>query len=242
MPRNVFSTIALAASSLLCGCSSAPVVYGNEARFSPAYQGYVMAQHDGSDDPGIDEAVIVLRDPLTGDKLRCQEQVLRFRELHEDLAVDQVHDDNVALGVGIATVAVFAPLIAAEPVGAALLAEAMMTGADLNDLLQSDDGWELYAAGVVLFERTRFRQAVTVLELAMAKEGAVALADKAYYYLGVAYLEMGDLDRAKTALSLFVHRSMARDVKAYRDALEHLERLGGQPGTCESSEPVKLHW
>ena len=39
--------------SAIAGCASAPTVYGERARFSPAFQGYVMARNNGSDDPDM---------------------------------------------------------------------------------------------------------------------------------------------------------------------------------------------
>src|SRR6185295_15782347 len=98
------------------GCGTAPAVFGTRARFSPAFRGYVMAAENGSDDPGARDKVLVLRDPLTGKKLRCREDVVEWRELHEDLAVDRVRDDNAAVAVAVTTGTVFAPLLVVQPV------------------------------------------------------------------------------------------------------------------------------
>ncbi|MBL8742634.1 MAG: tetratricopeptide repeat protein [Myxococcales bacterium] len=231
--------------TLLCGgsgCATAPEVYGTHARYSPAYQGYVMAKDGTSDDPEEGEAVLLLRDPVTGDKLQCREDVLEWRELHEDLAVDRTHDENVALGVGIATGVVFAPLLAVQPVGALALAESVQTAGMLYEDLSSDDPTELLAAGIALYKRKRFAQASVVLERALGKGPWLGMTDKAYLYLGLSYREQKKFDRARLALELFIDRSAVRDVTAYREAEKNLSELGVASVPCESTEPVELYW
>lgn len=235
--RLLLGLVALGSSA----CASAPEVYGKEARFSPAYQSYVMAREGGSDDPGEGQTVLLLRDPVTGDKLRCREDVMEWRELHEDLAVDYAHDDNVATGVGITTGLVFGPLVAMQPVGALVLAESMLTADLMYDDLASDNAAELLAAGIQLFKRKRFAQASVVIERALGK-GAVGVYDKAYLYLGLSYREQKKLDRARLALELFIDRSSVRDVNAYREAEKALRELGVASTGCESTEPVELYW
>ncbi len=239
-----FLGAALGLGSLLAtaGCSSAPEVYGTRARFSPAFQGYVMAPEGGSDDPAEHDAVLLLRDPLTGNKLRCRADVVEWRELHEDLATDRVHDDNVDLAVAVTTGVVFGPLLAAEPVGGLILAEAFVTAEQLSEMFRSDDARELLAAGVVLHRRGRFAQASQVLERALAKDPAVGTHDKAYLYLGLSYVEQDKRDRARLALLMFVERAAVRDVTAYRTAAAALKKLGVSGTKCASTEPVELRW
>ena len=154
------------AALLSTGCATASSEFGTRARFSPAFQGYVMAADQGSDDPGAQEKVLVLRDPLTGNKLRCREEVVAWRELHEDLAEDRVRDDKAAL----------------------------------------------------------------------------AVLDKAYFYLGLSYYVVGRRDRARLALSMFVDRALVRDVEAYRTSEGVLRALGVPRAACASTEPVELHF
>lgn len=226
----------------MAGCASAPGDYGTKARFSPALQGYVMARDEGSDDPDKDEPVLLLRDPLTGKKLRCREDVTEWRELYEDLAIDRAHDDNVAIAVGVTTGALFGPLLALEPVGGLLLAEAMLTADSLYGDLSSDDATELLAAGIALYKRERFVQAAAVIERALAKDPGVGVLDKAALYLGLAYDHLGRRDRATLALSHFLERAVVRDVGAYREAASALKRLGVKRPVCASTEPVELRW
>lgn len=224
------------------GCATAPETFGTSARFSPAFQGYVMAPNDGSDDPPAGETVLLLRDPLTGAKIRCQEDAAAWRELHEDVATDHVQDENAAVATIVTTSAIFGPLVAMQPVGALLLAESMITADMMFGELNSDDATELLAQGIVLQRRKRWAQSATVIERALAKDPAVGLFDKAYFYLGVAYRELERTDRAKLAFEIFVERSAVRDVDAYREAERSLVDLGALFTPCENAEPVALHW
>lgn len=227
---------------LMTGCASAPGDYGKHARFSPALQGYVMARDEGSDDPDKDEPVIVLVDPLTGKKLRCREDVEGFRELFEDIAVDRAHDDNVATTVGVTTGAVFGPLIALQPVGGLVLAEAMLVSDLLYDDLSSETGPELLARGIALWKRERWAQAAAAIERALAKDPGVGVLDKAALYLGLSYDKLGQKARAALALERFLDHALVRDVSAYREAATALKRLGVSRPKCASIEPVELRW
>lgn len=229
----------LAASA---GCASAPQVYGDRARFSPAFQGYVMAPNDGSDDPGKDDAVLLLRDPVAGTKLRCQEDVLQWRELYEDVAADQIHDNHAAIAAAVTSGAFFAPFLAVSPVGGLLLTEAMYTGQALYDALRSANATELLAAAVVFHRRQRFQRATLLIERALAKDSTIGTANSAYLYLGLSYFEQGDQDRARAALNAFVERAAVRDIDGYRKAEATLSTLGLTREPCDSMEPVELHW
>lgn len=242
MLGSIRLVLVLAGAALSAGCASAPSVYGHRARFSPAYQGYVMAEDNGSDDPDDDDTVMLLRDPLTGEKLRCNEDVVAFRELHEDLAADAVHDENVAIAVGITTGTVFGPLVALQPVGAVVLAETMLTSELLYDSFDSDDAVELLTAGIALYDRTRYAKAAEVIERALAKNPGVGLFDKAYLYLGLSYAKEHKKERAAIALSMFIDRAAVRDVEAYRTAATALKKLGVERPRCDSLAPVELHW
>jgi hypothetical protein len=226
----------------MTGCATAPKVYGTRARFSPAFQGYVMAVDNGSDDPGVRDSVLVLRDPLSGNKLHCREDVLAWRELHEDLALDLVRDRNAGTAAAVAANALFAPLLAVHPVGGLIMAEAIMAQAQLYHHLRSPNATELLARGIVLFRRRRYPQAVEAIERALAKDAAVGILDKALFYLGFAQLENNNPSRARLALSMFMDRAAVRDVDAYRAAEAALRELDVARTPCASTEPVELHW
>lgn len=240
--RSTFSLVVATLSLSLAACASAPDTFGTRARFSPAFQGYVMAPDNGSDDPAVDDPVLLLRDPMTGDKIRCKDQVAAFRELHEDLAADAVHDDNVAMGVGITTGAVFAPMVVMAPVGALVLTEAMLTSGTLYDAFDSDTGPELFGMGIELFRRERFLQAASAIEHALAKDPSLGTNDKAFLYLGLSYAKVGKKERAARALAMYIDRAGVRDIDSYRTAAEKLVELGVEREKCASIGPVNLRW
>ena len=113
-----------------------------------------------------------------------------------------------------------------QPVGALILAESMITADMMFSELSSDDAHELLAQGIILQRRKRWAQSATVIERALAKDTSVGMLDKAYFYLGIAYRELGRTERAKLAFELFIERSAVRDVEAYREAERSLIELG----------------
>lgn len=239
--RSLVFGISLCLSATL-GCASAPAVYGERARFSPAFRGYVMAANGGSDDPAEDETVLLLRDPVTGNKLRCREDVLEWRELHEDLALDQMHDHRAAIAAGVTASVVFGPIVALQPLGGLGFMEAMSAADSLYGLLRTKSAPELVAAAVRLHERKRFPQSSLFIEHALAKDSSVGVLSKAYYYLGLSYAEQGKDERAEIALAAYVDRAAVRDVDSYREAEAALRSLGAAPRECASTGPVDLHW
>jgi hypothetical protein len=244
MKRPFFFSPAAALASfalVVSGCATPHGTYGNVARYSPAFRGYVLAAAHGSDDPAPGDAVLVMRDPLTGDKLRCQEEVVAWRELHEDLAVERLRDERAALTAAGTAGLLFVPLIVAQPLGALGMTEALWSGALIYEDLRSDDAWLLLRKGRALYERTRYSAAASYLEHALAKDAAVGIADEAYFYLGMSYAKLGD-NRARLALALFITRAAVRDVEAFRAAEATLATLGARPESCESTASVALHW
>ncbi len=225
-----------------CGCDTPAARFGQEARYSPAFGGYVLGTGHGSDDPPPGDATLVMRDPLTGDKLRCRDEVLAWRELYEDLGVDRLRDEQAAATAGTMAAVLFAPLVVAQPLGALGATEALWSGAVLYDDLRSDDARTLLRKGRTLYERTRYDAAATYLEHALAKDPVVGVLDEAYFYLGMAYAKQGKRERARLALELFADRAGVRDVDAYRAAEATLGSLGARATPCASTEPVPLHW
>jgi hypothetical protein len=201
-----------------------------------------MAENDGSDDPSAGQTVLLLRNPITGEKLQCRDEVVEWRELHEDLAEGRVADDYAAVGALIATTALFVPLIALHPIGALTLIEAETTADAIYSDLRSASGPELLEAGITLFKRQRYARAIPILELALGKDESLGIWDEGLLYLGLAYHETGNEARARTALSSFVAKSGVRDVEAYRKAENVLAELGEKGVPCESADPVELHW
>ena len=224
------------------GCASHAEAFGERARYAPAYRGYVMAPHDGSNDPAVGAAVVVLRDPLTGDKLVCAEQVEAVREIYEDVAAEQLHDERVGLGVGIGMGIVTGGIAGLQPIGAGAVVLGLLTTELLYDGIASDDAEELLEEGVALLERKRYQQAERHFVHALVRDPLIGVFDQAYYHLGRAYVGQGKDEQARLALSLFVLRANVRDVEAYEDAEAQLRKLGVEPETCASRAPVALHW
>jgi tetratricopeptide (TPR) repeat protein len=242
LARNARIAAACLVALTVTGCAKAPAVFGTRAHFSPAFHGYVMATDNGSDDPGAHDKVLVLRDPLTGNKLRCREDVLAWRELHEDLAEDRVQDDNAAIAGAVTANTLFLAALVVQPVGALYTADAVLADVAVYERFRSDSATKLLARGIVLYRRRRYPQAARIIERALAKDGDVGLLDKAFLYLGLAYNEQGNHDRARLALSMFLDRAAVRDVDAYRNAEAVLRTLDVASAPCASTEPVELYW
>src|SRR5262249_32738868 len=154
-------------------------------------QGYVMASNDGSDDPGKEDTVLILRDPLTGKKLQCKEEVEEWRELHEDVAVDRIHDHRAGIAAGVISAVIVSPVAAAEPLGALAALGGISTANSLFEIMRTESPAKLLATAIVLYDRKRYPQASLMLEHALAKGGYMGTHSKALYYLGLSYNEEG---------------------------------------------------
>jgi tetratricopeptide (TPR) repeat protein len=240
--RGARALAVAAALAGLSGCAAAPEVFGTKARYSPAFGGYVMAKEDGSDDPAPSATVLLLRDPVTGRKVRCRDEALQWREIYEDVAVDQIEDAHAGIAAGVTGGLLFGPLLVIQPLGALTLSEAMLSTGALYDDMRTETGEELFARAMVLYRRERYRAAAATIELALAKDPSVGLFHEAYLYAGLAYRRIGEPARAKTALTAFVERAGVRDVEAYRRAEQELAALGVRAKPCGSAGPVDLHW
>src|SRR5262245_16628426 len=155
--------------SAAVGCASAPAVYGERARFSPAFQGYVMASSNGSDDPGKDDTILILRDPVTGNKLQCREDVEEWRELHEDIALDRIHDNRAYIAASVTAGVVFGTVAVLQPLGSLATLEAAFGTGTLYNRLRTKNAPELLDTAITLYDRKRFPQSSLLIEHALAK-------------------------------------------------------------------------
>jgi tetratricopeptide (TPR) repeat protein len=237
-------------AALLGGCITPVTEYGGEARYAPAYRSYVFSGDEKSDDPAA--SVYVLVNPITGDKLRCREDVHRWLGVYQDALTDKAHDANVEIAAGV-MFGVATPALAAAPALLALLSvpgaiimvgglAAVEVGLFTELVGLSDDGFVHYEAARKLFEQKRWEEAAREYEVAILKEGWLASGELALYELGVAYAELGRADDAREALSTFVSRALVRDVKAYRNAERWLKWLDEPMPRCESQAPLKVRW
>ena len=232
----------LVVAAFALGCATSAEAFGERARYSPAFRGYVLGPYDGSHDPPAGETAILLRDPLTGDKLVCAEQIHAVREIFEDVATERLHDDRVAIGVGVGVGVAMGPIAALQPLGATSLMLAMLGAETLYDGLASDDAEELLERAIALSERERHAQAERLFVHALARDPIIGIVDKAYLHLGKSLLAQGKRDDARLALSLFVVRAGVRDAEAYDEAESLLAELGVELEPCNSRDPVPLHW
>jgi len=224
---------------LISGCASPAGRWGREARYAPALRGYVLTAESGSDDPTEGAPTMVLTDPLTGEKLQCQEQVARWIAPHQDHAEALVHDENVELATAIG----FAPVLAA---GIYLIVPGlglMQAGMVTSDIASSDDPAAILAEGEDQVRRRRFDEGRISLERALVRDASLAQYTTLLLHLGVAYAELDRREEAVRALRAFIHRAAVRDVKAYRAAEGWLETLGsGVKVECRSRDPYPLRW
>jgi hypothetical protein len=236
--RSIILLLAL----FTAGCATTTEAFGERARYSPAFRGYVLGPYDGSHDPPAGETVLLLRDPLTGDKIGCAEQVHAVRELFEDVATDYLHDERVGIGVGVSMGIAMGPLAALQPLGVSGLLLGMMATNTLYEGLASPDAAALLAEGLALQARKRHAQAERQFVSALARDSVIGIIDKTYLHLGRAYLAQKKHEEARLALSLFVVRAGVRDAEAYDDAEALLAKLGVELEACESRAPIPLHW
>jgi hypothetical protein len=212
---------------LNAGCASAPAVYGERARFSPAFQGYVMAANDGSDDPGKDDTVLLLRDPVSGEKLRCREHVLEWRELHEDLAVDEIQDHRAAIAAGRHDVGDLRAGRRAPAAGRASRswrARGRPRPSTISCARRAPPIWSRPERACTTASGTRSRAfASSTRSRRTAPSG---WGRRRSTFLGLSYMEQGKRDRAAKALTAFLDRAAVRDVDGYREAEAALKALG----------------
>ena len=88
MRRRALCLMALLAPSI--GCTPAGL-WGNEARYAPDFRGYVVARSPDS------AAVFLPRNPITGKKIRCREQLEPYFAAATRETVTAMHDERVAV-------------------------------------------------------------------------------------------------------------------------------------------------
>ncbi len=231
--------LSLLLTFVVAGCATPHGRWGHEARYAPAVRGYVLTADNGSDDPTEGAPTLVLTDPVTGDKLQCQEQVARWIAPHQDHAEALVHDENLEL----AGVLAMAPLVGAG-VYLALPGLALVgTGSLGRDIAGSRDVADVHAEGEAHVRRRRYDEGRLLLERALVRDPGLAQHTTALLYLGIAYAELDREDEATRALEAFVRRAAIRDVKAYRTAERWLKVLGHDVHVdCRSQSPYPLRW
>lgn len=223
------------ALAVLVGCSPADR-YGSQIRYAPSFRAYVLAPETGSDDP-VTEDAIVLRDPITQQKIRCREHLEKWVDAYRRDAHDRLHDEAWE----IASPIVMAP---ATVVAAAAL-DVLMISISVAELpyqiARSEDGAGVYERAETAFAAERWGEAARLFELALVRDDALSTG-LATYYVGIAYANQGRADEARLALTAFVERALVMEVTAYRNAERWLRWLDAPIETCVSQEPLEVVW
>jgi tetratricopeptide (TPR) repeat protein len=219
------------------GCGTPEMRYGHTARYSPYHRGYVVTRADLTHAPPSSMAVLVLRDPLTDDKIRCREQLLPWlggqgRATDATVRVENDVERSAFVLLPLSIVASAGLMVGVVAIAPGLIAAPSETA--------------YYEKGVAAFQAGRYDDASNALETAlMMAPLAAGFRGRAYvlYYLGFAYEQERRDDLARRTLAAFVERAGVANERAYQDAEERLVRLGGAlPSKCESTEPVSFVW
>jgi tetratricopeptide (TPR) repeat protein len=208
------------------------------ARYSHYVRGYVVTHNELERANGPRGDTLILRDPLSGTKVRCREQLVTWlgaQTRGADGVVRDGHDLMVSMGVMMPfTIAAGAGLILITmPFGAVSWTPHWIAGPPTEATH--------YRRGIEAFRAGRYDEAARDLEtsLAMFPSGG-ALGGHTYvlYYLGLAYEQLHRDDVARETLRAFVERAGVANDKAYETAEERLARLGVEPSNCASIAPV----
>jgi hypothetical protein len=242
--RHLIVAVALFVTG--CAAATPESKYGHTAAYSPVYRAYVLTKADlskgaaGSASPGPGgPEVLLLRDPLTDDKIRCREQLVGWLDAQAratDTEVRSNYDMNRSLVImgpfTLATAAVLMPVV-------------VLGGLSLTPHLIADYPSEhtYYEQGARAFAAGRYGEARQALETSISLD-ALFRGRKAYalYYLGLAYEQEHQEELARRAFVAFVRRAMVADATAYSEAEARLARLGAEVPGCESTAPVTLSW
>jgi hypothetical protein len=226
-----------AASLSLAACAStAHGRFGDVARYSPGYAGYVM--NDG-------DTKVILRDPLTAEKIRCRED-LEHAAPALSAALDDVARDRSAHAAAEAILSPYTVVgRAAEMVADGLWYPAYQ----LDEIFASPQPRQIYAKARDAFVAGRYAEARGLFLVLVVNKGygdaAIDNLPRPWVELCLYYLALSDealhLDaEARAALRRFLSASSLEDEARYRDADDRLARLGGP--RCASRADFTFAW
>jgi hypothetical protein len=252
MSGRAFCVAALIAAS--AGCAPARQ-WGTEARYAPEVRGYFIGH---AIQPSLLHPTKLLRDPATGKKLRCREQLEPYLGPITDEVATRAHDSNASLATLLVTMGVLLPVSAAGVTFGGAGEDLLTIGEGFGLLLSSPSAGTLYARGKRAFDEKRPREAERFFERALAKWGRVIDdpwtprfdgrfgpldVERSSYFLGLLYEGEGRPRDAARAYRQFVERAAVRDRAAYEEAEKRLAAL--EPGAvapCRSQEPLTITW
>ena len=229
----------VACTLLLPACApSAHERFGDVARYAPRYAGYIAGDVDG--DP------VLLRDPLTSEKIRCREDLERVAPALADTLDDLAHDRH-ARTVSWATLGPFAFVGgAARMVATALWYPAFQ----FDEAFASPQPRRLYERAREAFLAKRFAEARDLFLSLVVNEGhgdaqiddlPRAFVEHSLYYLAVCDEALHQDEEAREALRRFLSMATAENEDRYRDAEARLARLGPVAG-CASRADFTFTW
>ncbi len=207
---------------------------GDVARYAPAYAGYVV----GDADP------VVLRHPVTHEKIRCREDLAPLAATLTAALEDGVSDEHVrrATEVGLGPFTVAGRGTTALAMGL-LFPEVAILSASLSPDRRAlyTQARESFLAGRLDVARDRF-QAVL-----LARDGLTPLPqswmDRSVYYLGLCDEALRRPGEAGEALHQFLTTAGAPDEERYRDAERRLAHLDpGAIPACLSRADFPISW
>lgn len=240
LPLRLAAGAALwATAATTTGCASGPSRFGDSALYDPDVQAYVLMPKHAADEEVDRRRVVVLGHPLTGDKLRCREDLEPWLALQRAVASDDMHDENVAIG----SIVALSPFAAA---GSAIIILGIVVASPTFIPMaagMSDGAYELYQDGAEHFAQAQYGEAAAHLQRAVIKSPEhIAAVTPAFYYLGVSYAKLERPTLATQAFQAFVKRSRYGNAEMYASAEAWLTYLGEPVPACASTEPVPVEW
>jgi len=239
-------TLRIAAGSLFwatiattTGCASGPTRFGDSARYDATVRAYVLAPEHGPDEEVDRRQIVILGDPLTGEKLRCREQLEPWLALQRAVASDGLHDENVAIG----SIVAMSPFVA---VGSAIIILGVVVASPAFVPIaagSSSSSYALYERGTELLAAKQYGEAASHFQRAVVKSpNHIAVMTPAFYYLGVSYSKLERPELAARAMQAFIHRSQYSNDEMYSSAEAWLAYMKKPVTECASIEPLPIQW
>lgn len=229
------SFILVSCTLSLLGCApTARERLGDVARYAPAYAGYVAG-------PGEDP--VILRDPVSFEKIRCREDLERFAPTLVEALEREVRDRHVRVAADAGLAPFTAVGYAGTLLGIGLLFPAL---AIITAGGHTERG--LYAAARDAFLASRHHEARDLfLAAILGRQGVEALPrpwkELSLYYLGLSDEALHRDGEAAAALRRFVTTAEVKDEARYGDAERRLGRLDpGAIPACQSRADLTLPW
>jgi hypothetical protein len=218
------SLLIAAAGSMLAACSpTAHERYGDVARYAPSYGGYVL---------GGDEEPLVLRDPVTSEKIRCRDDLERVAPALVDVLDDETRDRNARRVAPIALGPISLAAYGAALLGIGLWYPAAAFGEGVASAPPGrvyDQARAAFLAG--RYEVSRERFLTVVIERGRSDADLdqlpVIFVEHSLYYLALSDEALHRDAEAEAAFRRFLTTSTRKNELRYRDAEARLARLEG---------------